>query len=204
LDYADVILPIAPFTENAGTLVNIEGHYQSFVGATLPREETRPAWKVLRVLSHFLKVEGMEYASLEEVSAEIRKKARHCEEQSDVAIQRSLKDFKSLHCFASACNDAITYLFPPSTNRADPLVRRAASLQARPENRLMMVLNTKTAHLLGHKANSLVQLKQNDIIIKLPVEVSETVADNVVLISAGFAELIHFDPHAPFEVEHVC
>jgi NADH-quinone oxidoreductase subunit G len=38
LDYADVILPIAPFAENAGTLINIEGHYQSFVAATMPRE----------------------------------------------------------------------------------------------------------------------------------------------------------------------
>ena len=50
VDYANVMLPIAPFTETAGTFVNTEGRAQSFQGVVQPLGETRPAWKVLRVL----------------------------------------------------------------------------------------------------------------------------------------------------------
>ena len=54
LDYAHVLLPIAPFTETAGSFVSTEGRLQSFVGVVRPLGETRPAWKVLRVLGSLL------------------------------------------------------------------------------------------------------------------------------------------------------
>src|SRR5574343_594579 len=43
LDYADVMLPLAPYTETAGTFINIEGRVQSFNGVVKARGETRPA-----------------------------------------------------------------------------------------------------------------------------------------------------------------
>ncbi|MBC8119973.1 MAG: NADH-quinone oxidoreductase subunit G, partial [Burkholderiaceae bacterium] len=49
LDYADVILPITPFTETAGSFVSCEGRMQSFNGTVRPAGEARPGWKVLRV-----------------------------------------------------------------------------------------------------------------------------------------------------------
>ena len=52
LDYAHALLPVSPFTETSGTFVNTEGRAQSFRGAVLPLAETRPAWKVLRVLGN--------------------------------------------------------------------------------------------------------------------------------------------------------
>src|SRR5262245_52349139 len=54
VDNADVLLPIAPFTETAGTFVSAEGRVQSFVGVVPPLGQTRPAWKVLRVLGNLL------------------------------------------------------------------------------------------------------------------------------------------------------
>src|SRR3989338_5629812 len=62
-DYADVLLPIAPFTETSGTFVNTEGLVQSFKGAAKPLGETRPAWKVLRVLGNLLDVSEIGRAS---------------------------------------------------------------------------------------------------------------------------------------------
>ena len=47
--HAHVILPVAPFTETAGTFVNVTGQWQSFRGVANAYEESRPAWKVLRV-----------------------------------------------------------------------------------------------------------------------------------------------------------
>ncbi|MDO8262517.1 MAG: NADH-quinone oxidoreductase subunit NuoG [Gallionella sp.] len=66
-DYADVLLPIAPFTETSGTFVNTEGRAQSFKGAVKPLGEARPAWKVLRVLGNLLDVQGFDYDTSEEV-----------------------------------------------------------------------------------------------------------------------------------------
>ncbi len=66
-DVADVLLPIAPFTETSGTFVNAEGRVQSFHGAAKPLGETRPGWKVLRVLGNLLGLGNFDYESSEEV-----------------------------------------------------------------------------------------------------------------------------------------
>jgi NADH-quinone oxidoreductase subunit G len=71
LEYADAILPVAPFTETSGTFVNIEGRIQSFNGVVKPRGETRPGWKVLRVLGNVLNLEGFDYMSSEQVRDEV-------------------------------------------------------------------------------------------------------------------------------------
>ncbi len=60
-EYADVLLPIAPFTETAGTFVNAEGTVQTFNGVVRPLGDTRPAWKVLRVLGSLLGLPGFEF-----------------------------------------------------------------------------------------------------------------------------------------------
>src|SRR3989338_3317238 len=70
-DYADVLLPIAPFTETYGTFVSTEGRVQSFNGAVKPLGEARPAWKVLRVLGNLLDVSGFDYDSSEAVRDEV-------------------------------------------------------------------------------------------------------------------------------------
>jgi NADH-quinone oxidoreductase subunit G len=70
-EYAHVLLPIAPFTETAGTFVNMEGRAQSFQGAVKPLGETRPGWKVLRVLGSLLGLLGFEYNGADEVKAAV-------------------------------------------------------------------------------------------------------------------------------------
>lgn len=67
LDVADVLLPVALFTETSGTYINFEGRVQSFEGAVAPPGETRPAWKVLRVLGNFLDLPEFDYDSSEQV-----------------------------------------------------------------------------------------------------------------------------------------
>ena len=69
-DYADVLLPIAPFTETAGTFVNCEGRVQSFNGVVKPLGEARPAWKVLRVLGNLLGLPASTSTASDEVRAE--------------------------------------------------------------------------------------------------------------------------------------
>lgn len=67
LEYADVILPVAPFTETAGTYVNCEGRAQSFYPVVKPRGEARPGWKVLKVICDMLGLESCSVDSIEDV-----------------------------------------------------------------------------------------------------------------------------------------
>ena len=69
-DVADVLLPIAPFTETAGTFVNAEGRVQSFHGVAKPAGDARPAWKVLRVLGNMLGLPGFDFETSEDVRSE--------------------------------------------------------------------------------------------------------------------------------------
>jgi NADH-quinone oxidoreductase subunit G len=67
--FSDVLLPVSPFTETAGTFVNAEGRIQSFHGVVKPLGETRPAWKVLRVLGNLLSLPGFEFETAQDVAA---------------------------------------------------------------------------------------------------------------------------------------
>ena len=60
-----MILPISPFSETSGTFVNTEGRVQSFNGVVKPRGDTRPGWKVLRVLGNVLNLEAVSYTHLD-------------------------------------------------------------------------------------------------------------------------------------------
>ena len=71
LAYADVLLPLSPYTETSGTFVNTEGRAQSFVGVVRPAGESRPGWKLLRVLGNLLNVERCDYQSSEEIRNEV-------------------------------------------------------------------------------------------------------------------------------------
>jgi NADH-quinone oxidoreductase subunit G len=64
---AHVVLPMASFAETSGTYVNVEGRWQSWAGAAKPVGESRPGWKILRVLANLLNVPGVDYDSSEEV-----------------------------------------------------------------------------------------------------------------------------------------
>jgi NADH-quinone oxidoreductase subunit G len=62
-----IVLPIGSFAETSGTYVNAEGRWQSWAGASKLPGESRPGWKVLRVLANLLNVHGIDYDSSEQV-----------------------------------------------------------------------------------------------------------------------------------------
>jgi NADH-quinone oxidoreductase subunit G len=66
------VLPIGSFAESSGTYVNIEGRWQSWAGAAKLVGDSRPGWKVLRVLANLLAVPGVDYISSEEIRESLR------------------------------------------------------------------------------------------------------------------------------------
>jgi NADH-quinone oxidoreductase subunit G len=68
---ADLMLPVGTFAETSGTYVNVAGTWQSFGGVANPVGESRPAWKVLRVLGNLVDAPDFEYLSSEDVRDEL-------------------------------------------------------------------------------------------------------------------------------------
>jgi len=71
-DYAHIVLPIGTFAETSGTYVNVEGRWQSVAGVATPVGESRPAWKVLRVLGNLLNLQNFDYDSSEQVRDQVK------------------------------------------------------------------------------------------------------------------------------------
>lgn len=122
LDVSDVLLPIAPFTETSGSFVNAEGRLQSFHAVVRPLMETRPAWKVLRVLGNLLGLSGFDADSSQAVLA-------------GALPGTTSGDMVNAVRLSNICTAAID-LTPATQNpcvasiyQLDGLVRRATSLQ---------------------------------------------------------------------------
>ncbi len=141
-EVADVILPAAAFGETAGTFVNIEGFWQSFHGAREAKGQSRPAWKILRVLANQLGLEGFDYLSSEQVRDELR---GHCEdiELDNSRVATSTAAAGEPDVALMRAGDAPIYA-------TDALVRRAPSLQQAADAQSLCVrINHHEAERLG-------------------------------------------------------
>ncbi len=114
LDISDVLLPIAPFAETSGSFVNAEGRLQSFHAVVKPQGDTRPAWKVLRVLGNLLELPGFDADTSQEVLAQAVTSPMALDNTSKAAMTAS----------PSNGEPAVASIY-----QLDGLVRRAPSLQ---------------------------------------------------------------------------
>ncbi len=185
LDVADVLLPIAPFTETSGTFVNAEGRVQSFHGVVRPLGETRPAWKVLRVLGNMLALNGFDFETSEDVRAEALGDA--------AAILARLDNQTSAGVDASAATFGSTFE-PSSFERVadvpiyatDSLVRRATSLQLTSDARAPVVsLPQALWNRLGLAVGDVVRVSQGAAQAVLPARLDATLAAAAVRVPAG-------------------
>ena len=123
MEMSDVLLPIAPFTETSGTFVNAEGRVQSFHAVVKPLGDTRPAWKVLRVLANMMNLAGFDQESSQDVLARM-----HVENGGvpEFAPAKSLSNACQVPVDTSPCKSTPTAV---GIYQLDGLVRRATSLQ---------------------------------------------------------------------------
>ena len=138
---AHIILPIGTFVETSGTYVNLEGMWQSQQGAALPVGESRPGWKVLRVLGNLLDLAGFEYQTSEDVRDELRKVCSETGATNGtgtspmVDIPVAASGYKGSHQVARPSGSSSETLIDMPMYQIDALVRRAPSLQKTREGR---------------------------------------------------------------------
>lgn len=114
MSFSDVLLPIAPFTETSGSFVNAEGRLQSFHAVVKPLAETRPAWKVLRVLVNMLGLPQLAFETSQDVLKQI----------ADTPLNLSNECSSEVRLAGNADAPCVASIY-----QLDSLVRRAPSLQ---------------------------------------------------------------------------
>ncbi|MEL4178263.1 NADH-quinone oxidoreductase subunit NuoG [Roseateles sp. PN1] len=184
LDYADVLLPTAPFTETSGTFVNAEGRAQSFVGVAKPLGETRPGWKILRVLGNLLGLNGFQQESSEQVRAEAL--------GVDLDLSARLNNSGSAAVQTGAAQSAaLERLADLPIYATDALVRNASSLQLSSDAREAAVATLPQAlwTQLGLSVGDQVRVSQDDAgTVQLPAKLDAKLPANVVRVPAGLPE----------------
>jgi NADH-quinone oxidoreductase subunit G len=127
--FSDVLLPIAPFTETSGTFVNAEGRLQGFHAVVKPLGETRPAWKVLRVLANLLDLPGFAFESSQDVLVHMH--ADNGGVPAQVPSERLSNACQvAADLSAPAVEPAVAGIY-----QLDGIVRRATSLQLTADGR---------------------------------------------------------------------
>jgi NADH-quinone oxidoreductase subunit G len=178
LEYADVILPIAPFTETSGTFVNCEGRVQSFNGTVKPYGDARPGWKVLRVLANALGLLGFEYDTPESVRAQA----------IPVDVASRLSNQIDLLPQLSNPGSGVERLADVSIYSVDPIVRRSEPLQRTRDARPAKAsANSRTLSKLGLRPGDKARVRQAEASALLECALDDGLADDVVRIPAGHA-----------------
>jgi NADH-quinone oxidoreductase subunit G len=188
VENADVLLPIAPFTETAGSFINAEGRLQAFTGVVPPLGDTRPAWKVLRVLGNLLGLAGFEQDNAEQVRTE------------------AIGDPSSLPSRLENIGAALPSALPAAEHgperiadvpiyATDALVRRAESLQLTADARAPVAsLPSALWAELGLQAGEPVRITQGGQTLIIAALEDPSLAPGAVRVPAGHADTATLGP----------
>ncbi|NOQ93868.1 MAG: NADH-quinone oxidoreductase subunit G [Methylophaga sp.] len=180
LAYSDVILPVTPFSETSGTFIGVDRQWQSFTGAVSAKGDSRPAWKVLRVLGNMANLKGFDYVSSQDVRDEVRDQfnimsvsegEKYCPD--DLNVDSTLMTISEIPMYQS-----------------DAVVRRSSALQKTTENQRAAIarMNTEEADKQGVSKAKEISVSQADNTISVSFEIDDDIADGCIYLAAGINE----------------
>jgi NADH-quinone oxidoreductase subunit G len=189
IDYANVILPIAPFTETAGTFVNTEGTVQKFNGVVKPLGEARPAWKVIRVLGNMLGLDGFNQDNVDAIRNEI---APDLQAFVNAKLDNEIRGATITLPVAATGTERIAEV---PIYAADALVRRAPSLQksADAKNAKIAFLASDVFTSLGLVDGADVRIVQGAGVAILKAKSDTTLPSGCVRVALAIAETSALD-----------
>ncbi|MDQ1758734.1 NADH-quinone oxidoreductase subunit G [Achromobacter xylosoxidans] len=176
-EWADVMLPVSPFTETSGTYVNAQGLAQSFKGTVTPFGQTRPGWKVLRVLGNVLHLAGFDDETSESVRDAVLAGGIEGRLSNEIKAPLGLGQAAS----------GLERVADVPIYRTDAMVRRSEPLQAAPASKKpAAAMNGRTLTSLGLTAGVKVRVSSGQGAVELEIVQDDAVADRAVRISAAF------------------
>jgi NADH-quinone oxidoreductase subunit G len=177
---ADVILPMAPFSETSGTYVNIDNRWQTTKGCVQPYKNSRPAWKILRVLANILHCRDFDYVSSEDVLDEIKVNYAIMDE---VAPKLYYPDFLPTN------TETLTRVGEWPLYACDQIVRHAQALQkCGSAEKAVIRVNQETVN--KYKLGDNATISQGDIEITLPLLIDERISADTVWVANALAETV--------------
>lgn len=181
-DKADLVLPLASFTETSGTFVNVEGLWQSFKGCTQTEGGIRQGWKILTALGQLLVPDAFEYADTISVRNEVKEACReinlnnHCGvESSHTSLPGKVEPRSLLKVGANPIYSS------------DSLVRASQPLQNTPLTELQSVaaMNQAQVDKLKLTGAEQIQVSQGEGAAMLPLRIDENVPDGCIYVPTG-------------------
>lgn len=195
-EYADVILPLAAYTETSGTYVNAEGYWQSYKGASIAEGQSRPGWKILRVLGNLFNLDGFDYVSSQDVKDELKQQCQNIELNNAVTDTQPVSIAKA--------NGQLQRVGDVPLYAVDTLVRRAEALQSTKDaDQNYARMNSRQADQSGVAgAEKLKVLQDGHAYLSLVID--ESIPDGCVWISAAQENTLMLgDVFGPVELEKV-
>ena len=189
-DIANVMLPIAPFTETSGTFINAEGRVQGILGVVKPLGETRPGWKVLRVLGNLLDIPDFDYETSEEVRAAALGAgdiaARLDNRAAPLAAAGIDATAEAMTGTTTGIVSGLERIADVPIYAGDSLVRRSSSLQLT-RDALPPAVGVPAAlwEQLALQPGDRVSISQGDAVAELPAQLDATLAPNALRVAAG-------------------
>lgn len=182
-EHANVILPMAAFTETSGTFVNTAGEWQSFTGVAEAFASSRPAWKILRVLGNFLHLDGFNYESSEEVKHEVWSvfEKLNVDQVPDLPTPAAQPENVTL----SRIGEIPIYALDSLVRRSKPLQETQTIMEG---NVACVRLHPDTASKLRVQDGDTVQVKQAHGVAQLPVQIDSRIALDAAWIPGGIPE----------------
>ena len=180
MQYADVVLPMAPFTEAAGTYVNCEGRVQRSSVAATPKGEARPAWKILRVLGNFMEVDGFNYINAEDVVNDIG--------LGELKPDARLTSWR-FNALESQFQDGLERIIDIPMYRGEVTLRHANALQLTADNAPPAVhAHPNTISEINLSDGSIVKAVNGNGSAMLPLRADTRVPPGCVYIPAGYPD----------------
>jgi NADH-quinone oxidoreductase subunit G len=190
---AHVMLPITPSFETGGTYVNMEGRVQAFNAAVKPQGDSRPGWKVLRMLGALLEVPGFQAETIQEIRTAIAPDlAAWVKAGLDNALATPGAGEQGLARQSGSRGpgaQGLQRIAEFGIYAGDPVARRSPPLQKTADGRSARSarVNPATAASLGLKAGDRVRVVQGGE-ARLVVAIDAAVPQGCVRIARGVPE----------------
>lgn len=182
-ELSDVMLPIALYAENEGCFVTSFGELQRFQAAVKPLGQSRPAWKILRVLGDKLGLSGFDAIEVSDVLGDsvdewLQKKFVAPDSQGKVSAPRAAVDGSELELIVEI-----------PMYRSDCLVRHANSLQETLEMERVVRLSSKTALSMDLQERQKVKITRSGSAALAEVVIDDSIAVGAAHVLGACPEL---------------
>ena len=162
LSNADVILPLACFYESSGTHINFDGVAQSFSASVSSPGESKPGWKIIKVLADLLELEGFDYTD----SSQVADDALSINITADGPIEFSME---------ASEDPQVTTHWQYSPYASDAITRKAKALQ---ESKIGKINDAFVSDLTAKE----LQLSEGDLYHGVPISINESVAEGCLFV----------------------